>query len=93
MLRKVVRGQKALILFLCFEAEIQFKKAMVFLKQLESVSAVKNFCKSFITLLPVEYYNLFGCGIVNKLRLLPIVCLQCPIDSGLTFVSNCCAWF
>ena len=59
VLRKVVRGQKAMILVLCFEAEIQFKKPFVFLKQLESFSAVKYLCKSFITLLSVEYNSLF----------------------------------
>ena len=43
MLRKVVCGQKALILFLCFKAEFQFEKPFVFLKQLKSFSAVKDF--------------------------------------------------
>ena len=39
MFRKVVCGQKAMMLFLCFEAEFQFEKPLVFLKQPESFSA------------------------------------------------------
>ena len=70
MLRKVVCGQKAMILFLCFEAEIQLKKPIVFLKQLKGFSAVKYLCKSFITLLSVSKYNSsFGCDIVSELSL------------------------
>ena len=79
MLRKVVCGQKAMILFLCFEAEIQFKKPIVLLKQFESLLAVKYLCKSFITLLLPEHNSLFGCD---------IVCQQCPIDSGLHWTTN-----
>ena len=68
MLRKVVCGQKAMILFLCFKAEIQFKKPVVFLKQLEGFSAVKYLC--FITLLSVSKYNSsFGCNIASELSL------------------------
>ena len=49
MLRKVVCGQKAMVLFLCFEAEFQFEKPFVFLKQLESFSAVMYLRNCFIT--------------------------------------------
>ena len=69
MLRKVVRGQKAIILFLCFEAEIQSKKPIALLKQLESFPAVKYLCKSFIIFLSVEYTNLLGCDLVSELSL------------------------
>ena len=71
MLRKVVRRQKVMILFLCFEAEFQFTKPFVFLKQLESFSAVKYLCNCFISFLSVEYLcnSLFGCDIVSKLLL------------------------
>ena len=48
MLRKIVCGQKAMILFLCFEAEIQFKKPIVFLKQLEGFSASSIFAKALL---------------------------------------------
>ena len=77
MLRKVVCGQKAMILFLCFEAEFQFEKPFVFLKQLESFSAVKYFCNCCITLLPVEYNNLFGCDIVSKFLLYCMSIVPC----------------
>ena len=73
MLGKVVCGLKAVILFLCFEVEIQFKKPIVFLKQLESLLAVKYLCKSFITLSSPKHNSLFGCDIVFQ---------QCAIDSG-----------
>ena len=63
MLRKVVCGQKAMILFLCFEAEFQFEKPFVFLKQFESFLAVKYLCNYFITLLTVKYNSSFGCDI------------------------------
>ena len=66
MLRKVVFGPKAVILFLCFHAEFQFKKPFVFLKQLENFSAVKYLCNCFITLLSVKYNSLCGCDIVSK---------------------------
>ena len=69
MLRKVVCGQEAMILFLCLEAEFQFEKLFAFLKQLKSFSAVKYLCNCFITLLSVEYNNLFGCDIVSKILL------------------------
>ena len=36
MLRKVVCGQKAMILFLCFEAEFQFEKPFVFSNSLKA---------------------------------------------------------
>ena len=32
MFKKAVCGQKAMVLFLCFEAKILFKKSIVFLK-------------------------------------------------------------
>ena len=57
MIEKVVRGQKAMILFLYFEAEIQFKKPILFLKQLESFSVVKCLCICFITFLSMEYIS------------------------------------
>ena len=66
MLGKVVCGQKAMMLFLCFEAEFQFEKSFVFLKQLESFLAVKYLRNCLITLLSVEYNSLFGCDIVRK---------------------------
>ena len=84
MIRKVVCGQKAMILFLCFEAEFQFEKPFVFLKQLESFSAAKYLCNCFITLLSEKYNSLCGCDIVSKFLLsLSIVCQQCPIHNGL----------
>ena len=76
MLRKVVRGQKAMILFLCFEAEFQIKKPFVFLKQLESFSAAKYHRNCFITLLSVEYISLFGCDIVSKFLLYCRLCVN-----------------
>ena len=76
MLRKVVHGQKAMILFLCFEAEIQFKKPIIFLKQLENFSVVKYLCKSFITLLSVEYNSLLGCDIVSEFSLYCLLCVN-----------------
>ena len=76
MLRKVICGQKEMILFLCFEAEFQFEKPFVFLKQLESFTAVEYLCNCFITLLSVEYNSLFGCDIVSKLSLYCILCVN-----------------
>ena len=78
MLRKVVCGQKAMILFLCFEAEFQFEKPFVLLKQLESCSAVKYLwhCHCFITLLSMEYNSLFGCDIVSKFLLYCLLCVN-----------------
>ena len=84
MLRKVVCGEKAMILFLRFEAKFQFEKPFVFLKQLESFSAAKYLRNCFITFLSVEYNSLFACDIVSKILLyLSIVCQQCPTDNGL----------
>ena len=76
MLRKVVCGQKAMILFLCFEAEYQFEMLFVFLKQLESFSAAKYLRNCFITLLSVEYNSLFGCDIVSKSLLYLSMCVN-----------------
>ena len=76
MLRKVVCGQKAMILFLCFEAEFQFEKPFVFLKQFESFSTVKYLYNCFITLLSVKYNRLFGCDIVSKFLLYCLLCVN-----------------
>ena len=65
-----------MILFLCFEAEFQFKKPFVFLKQLESFSAAKYLCNYFVTLLSVEYNSLCGCDIVSKFLLYCRLCVN-----------------
>ena len=79
MLRKVVCGQKAMILFLCFEAEFQFEKPFVLLKQIESCSAVKYLCNCFVTLLSMECNSLFGCDIVSKFLLFCLLCLNSAV--------------
>ena len=61
MLRKVVCGQRAMILFCVMKQN--FKR-------------VKYLCNSFITLLSVEYNSLFGCNIVSKFLLYCLLCVH-----------------